>query len=187
MSPLSEPLSNLLPLACVHVRDILTHAIEHSPGRPAVVVWDGNSDLARILADAYRHCLPDAVQLCFDSVPAAHILEAFAALPPGALVVLIQSTSFRLGEYRIRVELFKRGLKVIEHPHLARMRSAEYATYIDALAYDQTYYRGLGRELKRRIDCASGALLHSGGERLVYESGFEPAKLNVGDYSNLPN
>ncbi len=177
----------MLPTACVHVRDILTRAIEHTPARPALIVWDANSDLACILTEAYRHCLPDAVQLCFDGVPAAQILEAFAALPPGALVVLIQSTSFRLGEFRIRVELFKRALKVIEHPHLARMLAAEYGAYVDALAYDPAYYRVLGAELKRRIDSASGAVVHSGGERLIYESGFEPAKLNVGDYSNLTN
>ena len=187
MPPSSEFLSNLQRAARVHVHDILTHAIEHSPTRPALIVSDGNSELAVILTEAYRHCLPDAQELGFDSVSAASILEAFAALPPGALVVLIQSTSFRLAEFRIRVELFKRGLKVIEHPHLARMLATEYPAYIDALAYDPAYYRGIGAELKRRIDSASGAILESGGERLVYESGFEPAKLNTGDYSNLAN
>ena len=187
MPPLPESLSSLLPVASVHVRDILDHAIQHTPSRPALVVSDGNSDLARMLTEAYRHCLPDAVQLCFDSVPAALILEAISALPPGALVVLIQSTNFRLGEFRIRVELFKRGLKVIEHPHLARMQAAEYAAYVDALAYDPAYYRVLGAELKRRIDSANGAVVQSAGECLVYEAGFEPAKLNVGDYSNLTN
>ena len=185
MPPLPEPLSSLLPAATANVRDILTHAIEHAPGRPALVVSDGNSGLARILSEAYRQCLPDAVQLCFDSVPAAEILKAFAALEPGALVVLIQSTNFRLGEFRIRVELFKQGLKVIEHPHLARMPEPEYAAYIDALAYDPAYYRVLGAELKRRIDSAPGAVVHSGGESLIYDSAFEPAKLNVGDYSSL--
>jgi len=187
MPPLPPSHSDLLAIACVHVRDLLAHAIEHTASRPALIVSDGNCELACILSEAYRHCLPDALRLDFDTVPAAHILEAFAALPPGALVVLIQSTSFRLGEFRIRVELFKRGLKVIEHPHLARMQAAEYAAYVDALAYDPAYYRVLGAELKRRIDAASSAVVESGGERLVYESGFEPAKLNVGDYSNLAN
>src|SRR4051812_40062293 len=166
MPTLPDPLSRLLPVARAHVRDILEHAILHAPGQPALVVSDANSGLARILTEAYRECLPDAVQLCFDSVPAAQILEAFRALKPGALVVLIQSTSFRLGEFRIRVELFKQGLKVIEHPHLARMPEPEYAAYVDALAYDPAYYRVLGAELKRRIDCAPGAVVRSGGESL---------------------
>ena len=124
MPPLSESLANFLPAARVHVHDILSHAIEHTPKQAALIVSDGNSDLACILTEAYRQCLPDAVQLCFDDVPAGEVLAAIAALAPGALVVLIQSTSFRLGEFRIRVELFKRGLKVIEHPHLARMLAA---------------------------------------------------------------
>jgi aminopeptidase len=187
MPPFPESPSNLLPAARGHVHDILTHAIQHTPTQPALIVSDGNSELACILTQAYRHCLPDALELGFDSVSAAQILEAFAALPKGALVVLIQSTSFRLAEFRIRVELFKRGLKVIEHPHLARMLTTEYPVYIDALAYDPAYYRGLGAELKRRIDGASGAIVESGGERLVYESRFEPAKLNTGDYSKLAN
>ena len=187
MLPLPTDLLPLLPSARVHVQDILTHAIEHTPGSPALVVYDGSSGLARVLAEAYRECLPDAVHLCFDHVSPEQILQAIAKLEQGALVVLVQSGSFRLGAFRIRVELFKQGLKVIEHPHLGRMLEAEYSTYIDALAYDPAYYRVLGAELKRRIDAAPGAVVESGGERLIYESAFEPAKLNVGDYSNLPN
>src|SRR4051812_18561422 len=112
MPPSPESLSALKTAACIHVHDILTYAIEHPKARPALIVSDAKSELAGVLSEAYRHCLPEAVQLDFDSVPTASILEAFAALPSGALVVLLQSTSFRLAEFRIRVELFKRGLKV---------------------------------------------------------------------------
>jgi aminopeptidase len=170
-----------------HVRDILRHALEHEPGRRAVVVADAQCGLAQLLAGAYRACLPDAVHLRFHEVEQERILRAFAQLTAGDLVVLIQSTSFRLDAFRIRVELFKRGLKVIEHPHLARMEPGEYATYVEALAYDPAYYRRVGGELKRRIDAASSAVVDSGGEQLKYDSAFEPAKLNIGDYSTLAN
>jgi aminopeptidase len=176
-----------LALAQGHVGDILEHAIQHAPGRRAVVVSDSASPLARLLAEAYRACLPDALHLSFEAVTHEHLLAVFAELGPGDLVVLVQSSSFRLGVFRIRVELFKRGLKVVEHPHLARMEESEYAAYVDALAYDPAYYRGVGAALKRRIDCASGAVVDSGGERLVYDSAFEPAKLNVGDYTGMTN
>jgi aminopeptidase len=186
MPPLAEALAEGLPaLAERHVRDILTHAVCHSKGR-ALLVSDSGSKLSRLLTAAYRACLPDALHLSFDEVAPEQILQAFAELAGGDLVVLIQSTSFRLGAFRIRVELFKRGLKVIEHPHLARME-AEAAIYVDALAYEPAYYRGVGAELKRRIDCASSAVVDSGGELLSYDSAFEPAKLNVGDYSALAN
>lgn len=187
MSQLAEALSETLDaLAERHVRDILTHALMHSDRR-AIVVADDHCGLACTLARAYRVCLPDALHLSFDAAGPERILQALAELQAGDLVVLIQSGSFRFSEFRIRVELFKRGLKVIEHPHLRRMLEPEYATYIDALAYDPAYYRGVGAELKRRIDAAPGAVVDSGGEQLVYGAPFEPAKLNVGDYSGLPN
>ena len=173
--------------AATHVRDILTYAIEHGPDRSAVVVADGRCGLARTLADAYRAALPQATHLDFDTVPPEEILGAFAKLQAGDLVVLIQSKSFRLEAFRIRIDLFKRGLKVIEHPHLFRMAEDEYDTYVDSLAYDPAYYRVLGHRLKARIDSAAGAVVDSGGERLVYESPFEDAKLNIGDYGTLKN
>ena len=103
-------------------------------------------------------------------------------------MVLVQSTNFRLEAFRIRVELFKRGLKVIEHPHLSRMVGDEVGIYIDALAYDATYFRGLGSRLKGLIDRAQSGSLDSGDEAcLIFGSPFEPAKLNVGDYSEMQN
>jgi aminopeptidase len=41
--------------------------------------------------------------------------------------------------------------------------------------------------LKVRIDMAKGGVVDSGGERLVFGSPFESAKLNVGDYSGMNN
>ncbi|MGB9107282.1 MAG: hypothetical protein WCC39_01210, partial [Telluria sp.] len=115
------------------------------------------------------------------------VLAAFQAYAPGDLVVLVQSSNFRLDGFRLRVELFKLGLKVIEHLHLSRMPGAQGEHYIEALAYDPRYYRGVGHALKRRIDAAARAEVHGGGEVLAFESPFEAAKLNVGDYSAMNN
>lgn len=179
--------ADLLPAACRNVRDTLSLAVQHAPAQRAFVVYDEGCALSRLLAEAYRVCLPEAQHWNFEASAPEAVLQIFESLTAGDLVVMIQSTNFRLGAFRIRVELFKRGLKVIEHPHLSRMRETEYAAYIDALAYDPQYYRGVGAELKRRIDCASGATVDSGGELLHYDSAFEPAKLNIGDYSTLAN
>jgi aminopeptidase len=171
-----------------NVRDVLDLAIRHMPDRTAVVVSDFACPLATILAEAYRACLPAALYLDFGGLPPETILQVFDSLQPGDLVVLIQSTSFRLETFRIRIELFKRGLKVIEHPHLARLEEAEYPVYVDALAYDPAYYHRVGRALQERIDRAAAAVIDSGeGARLVYRSGFELAKLNIGDYAALKN
>lgn len=170
-----------------NLRDILELAIEHTPAHSAIVVWDGQCDLADALTLAYRRCLTDATFIDFNSLTAEAILAAFEQLSAGDLVVLIQSTSFRLDAFRIRVELFKRSLKVIEHPHLGRMVGEQALTYIDSLAYDPAYYRGVGNALKILIDNARTGILDSGGERLFFPAGFESAKLNVGDYRLMQN
>ena len=82
------------------------------------------------------------------------VRAAIDALSPGDLVVLVQSTSFRLNEFRFRLELFDRKLKTIEHPHLGRMPDSELETFIDALAYDPDYYRTVGPALMERINRA---------------------------------
>ena len=181
------PAAASIERAASHLHDVLTLAIELPSGAAALVVWDGQSELARLLRAAYERCLPRATFLAFDQLPAAEVLAAFERLAPGDLVVLVQSTSFRLDAYRIRLELFRRGLRVVEHPHLARMTGSEVELYVEALAYDRGYYRGVGAALKERIDRARTAVVVSGGERLVFSGGLEPAKLNVGDYRGLAN
>lgn len=170
-----------------HLRDILTLAIRHEQPRSALVVFDTRSDLAITLIAAYRRCLPTAVFIDFDAVTPEAVFAEFAKLAPSDLVVLIQSTNFRLEAFRIRVELFKRSFKVIEHPHLGRMQNEQADYYIESLAYDPVYFRGVGNALKVRIDRANFGSIDSGGERLVFDSPFESAKLNVGDYREMNN
>ena len=170
-----------------HISDILSLAIEYKGAQEAVVVFDTQCPLAIVLMQAYRRCLPKARFIDFDSVLPEEILSVLGTLKASDLVVLIQSTNFRLEAFRLRVELFNRSLKVIEHPHLSRMVGEEVLYYIDSLAYDPNYYRGVGQALKERIDRARVGVVDSGGEQLIFNSGFESAKLNVGDYSQMKN
>ncbi len=186
-SPWGAIPASAVDAAAAHLHDVLTIAIEHGPAHQALVVYDSRSDLARALSEGYRRNLAHAQFIDFDSVAPGEVLAAFARMAASDLVVLIQSTNFRLEAFRIRVELFKLGLKVIEHVHLSRMPGEQGAHYIEALAYDSSYYRGVGRALKARIDAAASATVVSGGERLVFASALESAKLNIGDYSEMNN
>ena len=179
--------ASAIDAATAHLRDVLAIALEHGPGRRALVVFDGRTGLARALVEAYRRNLPGATFIDFDSVTPDAVLAAFKDYAPGDLVVLVQSTNFRLDGFRLRVELFKLGLKVIEHVHLSRMPGAQGEHYIEALAYDPQYFRGVGHALKARIDVAQRAEVHGGDAVLAFDSPFESAKLNVGDYSAMNN
>lgn len=173
--------------ATAHLRDVLAIALQHGPGRRALVVHDSRTGLSRALTEAYRRNLPDAEFVDFDAVTPDQVLALFRTLAPQDLVVLVQSSNFRLDGFRLRVELFKLGLKVIEHVHLSRMPGAQGEHYIEALAYDPAYFRGVGHALKSRIDRARRGEVHGGGEVLVFDSSFEAAKLNVGDYGAMAN
>ncbi len=190
--PITGPSTADLPAHAVeaaqaHLRDVLAIAIEHGPAQAALVVYDRRTGLSRALEQAYRRNLPQARFIDFDTVAPAEVLAAFRDMAPRDLVVLVQSTNFRLDGFRLRVELFKLGLKVIEHVHLSRMPGEQGEHYIAALAYDPAWFRGVGRALKARIDKAPHARVCGGGETLVFASPFEPAKLNVGDYSEMNN
>ena len=176
-----------LDAACAHLRDVLALVVEHNATHAALVVFDARCPLARALTEGYRRNLPGAAFIDFDSVAPGEVLAAFQSLAASDLVVLIQSSSFRLEAFRIRIELFKLGLKVIEHVHLSRMPGAQGSHYIASLAYDPAYYRGIGQALKARIDACASARVDSGGATLVYASKLEPAKLNIGDYSGMHN
>ncbi len=170
-----------------HLQDIVDIVFCHTPEQQALIIYDERSELSKCLTSAYQSILPDANAFHFDHSDPDTILDAFETLEAGDLVVLIQSTSFRLSKFRIRLELFNRKIKVIEHPHLARMREEELETYIHALAYDPSYYRTLGPQLKNQIDQANEIKITSEGRVLIYDSSFLGAKLNIGDYTGMKN
>jgi len=170
-----------------HLSGLLSLAFNHTDQERAVVVYDTDCLLSTLLMEGYKRSLPDAIFVNFNTQAPEEILEILGELHASDLVALVQSKSFRLNEFRLRVELFKRKIKVIEHPHLSRMSDDEAPYYIDSLAYDSDYYRRVGRALKEKIDTAPMGILDTGGELLVYGSPFESAKLNIGDYTDMPN
>lgn len=175
-----------------NVTAILSHCFEYvgdvGSRRPALVVYDAQTPLSRMLTEAYRAALPDALFLDFDEVGGGPIRAAYEQMIAGDLVVMIQSTNFRLDEFRIRIELFKRSLKVIEHVHLIRITPEEEDVYIDSLAYDPAYYRVIGAELKKQVEAAKHFVVHGpNGARLEYDTPMEEIKPNLGDYRGMHN
>lgn len=170
-----------------HLRDILSLAVKHTADHTAVVVYDAQCALASALTEAYKRCLPTATFIDFYATTPEDVHSLFDKLIPGDLVILIQSTSFRLNAFRLRVDLFNKSLKVIEHPHLSRMLGEEAIYYIEALEYDYAYLNSVGHGLKKKIDLASRAIVDSDGEQLIFDCALEDAKLNIGDYTGMKN
>jgi len=184
----ARDMQDLSALAAKHAADTVRLALKHDPARKALVVFDAQSPLSRLVAGAYASALPDAAHVDYDATTKETILAAIERLQPHDLVVMIQSMTFRLDEFRIRIELFKRKLAVIEHVHLERATDdRQMEIYVDAMAYDPSYYRPLGHALKAKIDAAGTVKVVCAGTTLTYEGGMEPTKLNIGDYEGMTN
>ena len=179
--------SPLLAQAVQNITDTLRDALQHQPSEQALVIYDTQSPLAQLVCEAYRQAIPDAQYVDFDQTAPADVLASIFAMKPRDLVILVQSTNFRLDEFRLRIGIFERLLKTIEHLHLGRMSEDQYPAYIDSLSYDQTYYRSHGHSLKRALDAATSVEIICAGTTLRYESGMEEAKLNIGDYAEMKN
>ncbi len=180
--------ATLLEHTSQNLTDTLRDVFEHDDNTMALVIYDLDSPLSTLLTNAYRRVLPNGVFINFNEMDKENILSQIEALEAGDFVALVQSRSFRLSDFRIRIELFKKHIKVAEHPHLARMSEEnEVNTYVNALAYDKEYYHHMGHTLKTMIETASGAVIHSGDDKLIYPSAFENAKLNIGDYREMKN
>jgi len=180
--------NSLVQLATKNLSDVLRDVFNHDHTHTALVIYDLNSPLSTLLTQAYKEALPEGIFIHFDETMPESILSQIDTLQEGDFVALVQSRSFRLSAFRIRIELFKMKIKVAEHPHLGRMPSDEEIThYVNALAYDKAYFHHTGHTLKNMINEAKGAVVHSGNEKLIYTGGFEAAKINIGDYTQMKN
>lgn len=176
----------LLDRATKNIRDIINLSILHAPSNNALVVYDAQCGLTSILAEAYRKALPTASFIDFDATDKAEIIKRFDSLKPQDLVVLIQSSSFRLNEFRIRIHLFEKKLKVIEHTHLYRNDENTWDVYVDSLAYDPSWYLTMGPKIKSKLEKTQK--LHTKGALAELTVGaIETPKLNIGDYIGMEN
>jgi len=180
--------TTLVYTASQNLTDVLRDVFNHDDSHTALVIYDLDSPLSVLLTDAYRIALPKGIFINFHDTDTEVIMSQLEALKSGDFVALVQSKSFRLSAFRIRIELFKKKIKVVEHPHLDRMPTdEEVKLYVNALAYDKEYYHHMGHTLKNMLNEAEGAVVHSGDEKLIYRGGFEPAKINIGDYREMKN
>jgi hypothetical protein len=178
----------LLEKAVTNIGSILDLSINFDSSKhQALVIYDKQNALTDILTEAYRQLLPEAKFVNFDEVSKEEIIAEFDQLSPKDLVVLVQSASFRLDDFRIRIYLFQQKLKTIEHVHLYRNNPDVWDVYIDSLAYDQNYYRSHGLGLQKKLSNSSLLKIKSGDCELVVNGHLEMPKLNIGDYPEMEN
>lgn len=187
--PMSTKHNELITKATKNIQDIVNLSIQFDPqtGNKALVVYDTQNGLTNILVAAYKKALPTAKFVDFDTVDKQTIMAEFNAMEPNDLVVLIQTSNFRLDDFRIRIHLYSRKLKVIEHMHLYRNHEDVWDVYVDSLEYDPSWYRNVGQKLKAKLTNIAEFKICSPDTELLITGGLEIPKLNIGDYTGMEN
>ncbi len=147
---------------------------------PQVLVYDRQCELAELLAEAYKANMPTAECIDFDQTDPEELRQKLIALPEGATVILVQSTNFRITEFRFRLELFNRGLGCLEHTRLAYFKPQEYGIYADALEFRGDYYKAKGSEIAQKLEEATNIEIVSHGGSVLHFGPMEKAKINHG-------
>ncbi len=152
-----------------------------------IIIFDLKSPLSRVLAEGYQKLLPHAININFDEQNPEELKVKIKEFTPGKLFILIESSSFRLSNFRWRLELFNRGHGVIEHAHLGSNLESETENYIDTLEYRHSEYEKAGNYLKPLIEACKKITVECVGTTLIYEGGMEEAKKNLADFRNMKN
>jgi hypothetical protein len=109
--------------------------------------------------------------------------EKIMWLKADSTVVLVQSTNFRLDDFRLRLNLKNQWVWCIEHNHLWYIRDDEIETYANCLEYRTPFYIKLSNKLKEKFDKANILeVVSKNWDKLICEWGFEDMKQNTWDF-----
>ena len=119
------------------------------------------------------------------------IKNALISLPAWSIVILVQSTNFRLSTFRIRLELFHLGIHVVEFNHLAYIQEDEFTTFATSLSYQTDEYVRQEWVIRGLIEANNEVLWNTriqsvNGEFLTFWA-LEKIRGNTGDYTGTVN
>ena len=154
---------------------------------PQVLLFDRQCDFSSILADAYSANMPRAEKINFDDEKPDELREKLLSLPSGSTVVLVQSSNFRLDDFRIRLQLFNAGIGCLEHAHLKYFAPDEFETYANALEYRGDYYERFGGLLAGKLEQASELKIVSKNGSVLSFGPMEECKTNHGVFWKQKN
>ncbi|MCD5380774.1 hypothetical protein LR004_02505 [Candidatus Gracilibacteria bacterium] len=154
-----------------------------------VLIYDDFSELSTLIGESYKQNLEhieNSEVILFQEDSDKKMLQDFLMnLEENSTVILVQSTNFRLDNFRIRLNLKNIGVGCMEHNHLGYMSSDQVENYIDAIEYKTPYYEALSDFMKETIDSSDTLVMRTrDGNELRVEGGFDSVKRNTGDYTD---
>ncbi len=169
-----------------HLKYIIEKNYQFKAGQFALLVYDRESPLSKLMEEGYRTALQgysfEAID--FDIITEDDLIKTFSALPAHSLIILVESLSFRSTKYRLRADLFRMGHRVIEHARLSYNTPEQIENYVNSLRYDTPYYVSTCEQVEKLLAMNTVVRVESGkDELLTISSEFEKPIKNTGDFS----
>lgn len=151
-----------------------------------VLVYDLNSPLSKKLSKAYLENfdnLNNSESIEYKEENKEKIKEKLLSLNEWDTVILIQSTNFRLDNFRIRLNLHNAWIWCLEHNHLAYIKDDQHEIYADVISYKTPYFDKISAWLKEKSDKAQSMTFQCNDwSVLKIEWWFEDMKQNTWNY-----
>ena len=171
------------------IKDILeknmTINIKPYSDNEVLLIYDLESPLSILVSNAYIENLKNIKSEIIDinTVNKEELIKRLWNLKEYSTVILVQSTNFRLDNFRIRLQLHNNWVWCLEHNHLQYMKDDEYENYADAIEYLTPYYDKISAKLKEICDKANIMKFISNDWSIFkIEWGFEDMKQNTWNY-----
>jgi aminopeptidase len=173
---------NLKEKTALHLQNIIQKNIGPITGK-YVLIYDTESTLSKLLKDWYESILGEKLESKVFDPCDTEFKANLITLPRGSLIILVQSTNFRITDFRIRLELFQYWIHCVEHNHLGYYPDEQVETYINSLEYRTPEYIAATKLLTEITEYTEiNTIYGSNGEVLKFWK-LESIRGNTGDYS----
>lgn len=155
--------------------------------KKVVLIYDLDSPLSILMANWYIENLknyPNSEIVKYGDISSSDLKEKILSLEPFSTVIMVESTNFRLEEFRIRMSLQHRTIAGIEHNHLTYIKEDQIETYLRAVSYQSPYFQKVSDFLKQKNDNGKTMKIVSPEWAvLILEWWFEYMKQNTGNFA----
>lgn len=158
-----------------------------------LILYDTESELSTILKSAYY----TAVSQLGHSVDAFDfykfseeelIFDIDNYYVKGDVIIMLQSSSYRVSKFRWRNELCQRGLKVLEHGHLGKIKENEIQNYFNSMIYDYDWQKQVADFLEDKIKKSSKIdIISENGSIVSYTGLMDFCTRNIGEFEEQTN
>lgn len=183
-------MNKLNELVIKNTKDILERNLqiyhENIKEKKIILVYDLDSELSKLVSFWYIENLKNntnAEIILFSDINKIELREKLFSLEAFSTVIFVQSTNFRLEDFRVRMSLQHRNIWWIEHNHLIYIKDYEIPNYINSITYRTPYYKILSDNLKNKLEKSNSLKVISNKDTCLFiEWGFEDVKQNTWNY-----